>query len=57
MSNSLVDAAMAHPPRTHKDYQIGIICALATEEAAMATMLDEEHPKLKKEMAMTMNTH
>ncbi|RDW58733.1 hypothetical protein BP6252_13209 [Coleophoma cylindrospora] len=37
-------------PRTHKDYQIGIICALATEKAAMVAMLDETHPKLKKEM-------
>ena len=48
MSNSLVDAAMAHPPRTHDDYQIGIICALAIEKAAMVAMLDETHPKLKK---------
>jgi nucleoside phosphorylase len=48
-SNSLVDAVMAHPPRTHEDYQIGIICALATEKAAMVAMLDEPHPKLKKE--------
>jgi len=48
MSNSLVDAGMAHPPRTHEDYQIGIICALATENAAMVAMLDETHPKLKK---------
>jgi nucleoside phosphorylase len=49
MSDSLVDAAMAHPARTHKDYQIGIICALATEKAAMVAMLDETYPKLKKE--------
>src|SRR5277367_4322796 len=49
MSDSLVDAAMAYPPRTHEDYQIGIICALATEKAAMVAMLDETHPKLKKE--------
>ncbi|KAF4629930.1 hypothetical protein G7Y89_g8218 [Cudoniella acicularis] len=47
MSNSLVDAAMAHPPRTHEDYQIGIICALATEIAAIEVMLDETHPKLR----------
>jgi nucleoside phosphorylase len=40
---------MAHPPRTHEDYQIGVICALATEMAAMVAMLDETHPKLKKE--------
>ncbi|RDW57769.1 hypothetical protein BP5796_12570 [Coleophoma crateriformis] len=37
-------------PRTHKDYQIGVICALATEKAAMVAMLDETHPKLKKEI-------
>ena len=49
MSDSLVDTAMAHPPRTHEDYQIGVICALATEKAAMVAMLDETHPKLKKE--------
>jgi nucleoside phosphorylase len=48
-SDSLVDAAMAHPPRTHEDYQIGIICALATEKAAMVAMLDEAHSKLKKQ--------
>jgi nucleoside phosphorylase len=41
---------MAHPPRTHEDYQIGVICALAIEKAAMVAMLDEIHPKLKKEM-------
>jgi len=40
---------MAHPPRTHEDYQIGIICALATEKAAMVAMLDELHPRLKKQ--------
>jgi nucleoside phosphorylase len=40
---------MAHPSRTHEDYQIGVICALATEKAAMVAMLDETHPKLKKE--------
>lgn len=39
---------MAHPSRTYEDYQIGIICALATEEAAMVAMLDETHPKLKR---------
>ncbi len=49
MSDSLFSAAMAHPPRTHKDYQIGVICALATEKAAMVAMLDKTHPKLKKE--------
>lgn len=48
MSNSLVDDAMEHPPRTHEDYQIGIICALATEKAAMVAMLDETHPELGK---------
>jgi nucleoside phosphorylase len=36
-------------PRTHEDYQIGIICALETEKAAMVAMLDEPHPGLKKE--------
>jgi nucleoside phosphorylase len=40
---------MAHPPRTHEDYQIGIICALATEKAAMVAMLDETHARLTKE--------
>jgi nucleoside phosphorylase len=35
-------------PRTHEDYQIGIICALALEKAAVEAMLDEEHPKLKR---------
>jgi nucleoside phosphorylase len=40
---------MAHPLRTHEDYQIGIICALATEKAAMVTMLDETHTRLTKE--------
>jgi nucleoside phosphorylase len=49
MSDSLVDAAMAHPPQTHEDYQIGVICALPTEKAAMVAMLDETYPKLKKE--------
>jgi nucleoside phosphorylase len=49
MSDSLVDAAMAYPLQTYEDYQIGIICALATEKAAIVAMLDETHPKLKKE--------
>lgn len=40
---------MAHPPRKHEDYQIGIICALATEKAAAVAMLDESYPRLKKE--------
>jgi nucleoside phosphorylase len=35
-------------PRTHEDYQIGIICALALEKAAVEAMLDEEHPRLKR---------
>jgi nucleoside phosphorylase len=39
---------MAYPPRTHEDYQIGIICALAIEKAAMVAMLDETHPRLEK---------
>jgi nucleoside phosphorylase len=33
--------------RTHQDYQIGIICALALEKAAVEALLDEEHPRLK----------
>ncbi|KAH8654542.1 hypothetical protein BGZ60DRAFT_568352 [Tricladium varicosporioides] len=37
------------PSQTYEDYQIGIICALATEAAAMVAMLDEIHPRLKKE--------
>jgi nucleoside phosphorylase len=49
MTDSLVASVMAQPPRTHEDYQIGIICALATEKAAMVAILDELHPKLKKE--------
>jgi len=39
----------AHPTRTHEDYQIGVICALSTEKAAIVAMLDETHPKSKKE--------
>ncbi|KFZ19988.1 hypothetical protein V501_00368 [Pseudogymnoascus sp. VKM F-4519 (FW-2642)] len=31
---------------TEKHYQIGIICALHTEAAAVIAMLDERHPKL-----------
>ncbi|KIN07086.1 hypothetical protein OIDMADRAFT_70982, partial [Oidiodendron maius Zn] len=31
------------------DYQIGVICALPIEKAAMVAMLDETHPKPKKE--------
>ena len=42
-------SAMAYPTRTHEDYQIGIICALATEKAAMVAMLDETHARLTKE--------
>ena len=34
--------------RTNEDYQIGIICALALEKAAVEAMLDEEHPRLKR---------
>ena len=49
MSDGLVHSAMAYPTRTHKDYQIGIICALATEKAAMVAMLDETHARLAKE--------
>ena len=35
------------PPRTYKDYAIGVICALAIEKAAVEAMLDERHPPLK----------
>jgi nucleoside phosphorylase len=49
MTDSLADAAMAQRPRMREDYQIGVICALATENAAIVAMLDETHPKLKKE--------
>jgi nucleoside phosphorylase len=41
-------AVMAQQSRTHNDYQIGIVCALATEKAAMVAMLDESHPRLKR---------
>jgi nucleoside phosphorylase len=34
--------------QTHEDYQIGIICALALEKAAVEAILDEEHPRLEK---------
>lgn len=36
-------------PRKKEEYQIGIICALATEKAAMVAMLDETHTKLPKD--------
>ena len=49
MSDSLAHSAMAYPTRTHEVYQIGIICALATEKAAMVAMLDETHARLTKE--------
>ncbi|KAH8684468.1 putative kinesin [Tricladium varicosporioides] len=39
---------MANPPRIYEDYQIGVICALPVEMAAMVAMLDETHPKLAK---------
>jgi nucleoside phosphorylase len=35
--------------RRKEDYQIGIICALDTEAAAMIAALDETHPKLQME--------
>jgi nucleoside phosphorylase len=38
-------------PRRKEDYQIGIICALATEKAAMVAMLDETYDKLPKDKA------
>lgn len=37
------------PSRRKEDYQIGIICALHTETAAVIAALDETHPKLKME--------
>lgn len=37
---------MSQPPLVHKSYTIGIVCALATEKAAVEAMLDEEHPRL-----------
>ena len=39
---------MSSSLRTHEDYRIGIICALALEKAAVEAMLDEEHPRLNK---------
>lgn len=39
---------MAHHLRTHEDYLIGIICALAIEKAAVVAMLDEIHPQLRE---------
>jgi hypothetical protein len=47
--NIALTAVMAQPSPTHEDYQIGIICVLATEKAAMVVMLDEHHPRLRKE--------
>ncbi|RYP55992.1 hypothetical protein DL770_010860 [Monosporascus sp. CRB-9-2] len=35
------------PPRTYKDYAVGVICALAIEKAAVEAMLDKPHPPLK----------
>lgn len=49
MSHSLADDTMAHAPQKYEEYQIGIICALAIEKAAVVAMLDETHPKLRKE--------
>jgi nucleoside phosphorylase len=40
---------MVSPPRTHEDYKVGIICALAIEKAAVVAVLDETHPRLRKE--------
>ncbi|KAF7505692.1 hypothetical protein GJ744_000541 [Endocarpon pusillum] len=39
---------MAALPRTHHDYKIGIICALAVEKAAAEAMLDQAYLKLQK---------
>src|SRR5690242_2520618 len=38
------DAAPAG--RTHKDYLVGVICALAVEKAAFEAMLDQVHERL-----------
>ncbi|KAH8648332.1 hypothetical protein BGZ60DRAFT_499727, partial [Tricladium varicosporioides] len=46
--DSIFNVVMADPPRTHEDYQIGVICALATEKAAMVAMMDEIHPRLQR---------
>jgi nucleoside phosphorylase len=41
---------MSQVSRTRNDYQIGIICALAVEKAAVEAMLDgEPHPSLEKQ--------
>lgn len=36
---------MAENPRARQSYHVGIVCALATEKAAVEAMLDEEHPR------------
>lgn len=38
---------------TKEDYQIGIVCALHIEAAAMIAMLDEEHARLPTDLADT----
>ncbi|KAF3936573.1 hypothetical protein ABW19_dt0204562 [Dactylella cylindrospora] len=43
-----VDNVATDELRTHKDYAIGLICALPKELAAATAMLDEEHPYLSK---------
>jgi len=39
---------MLAPERTHKDYQIGSICALALEKAALEAILNKVYPILRK---------
>lgn len=41
--------ASPYPPprRSHKDYRIGVVCALPLEKAAVVAMLDEKHDPLK----------
>jgi nucleoside phosphorylase len=49
MMSSLQNSTTTHPQprRTHNDYQIGIVCALSVEKAAVEEMLDAIHPRLR----------
>lgn len=38
---------MAQAALTYESYDVGIICALAIEKAALKCMLDQEHPRLR----------
>ena len=53
MNDNLLSAAMVHSSRTHPNHQIGILCALSTEKAAVVAMLDETYPRLKKMAIIT----